>query len=171
MADFSTITIFWPMGLFHFMQTYFSMRSITVLMSVFVLLLVCFTTSGAAVANIDSELNFEVISSDWTPFALPVYGDVRQGETDYYTSYVPSGATTLEISLTWDASNGDELKLTVQTPTGAPYVFVDNVDGLINGKIAVRTSIPAGMTATNWGFSVYGLSVDDIASYTLKINC
>lgn len=146
------------------------MRSITAILSVFVLLLVCFSASGAAVENTNPVLNFEVISSDWAPFALPVYGDVRQGETDYYTYYVSSGDTTLEVSLTWDASGGDELKLSVYTPTGAPYVFVDNVDGLINGKISVRTSIPAMMTASNWGFDVVGLSVDDVASYTLKIN-
>ena len=152
------------------MQTYFPMRSITAIMSVFVLLLVCFTASGAAVANIDSELNFEVISSDWTPFALPVSGDVRQGETDYYTYYVPSGATTLEVSLTWDVSNGDALRLLVHPPTGASSSFGDGMDGTINGKIAVRTSIPVTMTASNWRFDVIGLTVDDVTSYTLKIN-
>lgn len=146
------------------------MRSITAILSVFVLLLVCFSASGAAVENTNPVLNFEVISSDWAPFALPVYGDVRQGETDYYTYYVSSGDTTLEVSLTWDASNGDALRLLIQTPTTASYSFEDGVDGTINGKITLRTGIPAGMTADDWGFAVIGLSVDDTASYTLKIN-
>ena len=153
------------------MQTYFPMRSITAILSVFVLLLVCFSASGAAVENTNPVLNFEVISSDWAPFALPVYGDVRQGETDYYTYYVPAGATTLEVSLTWDVSNGDALRLLVHPPTGASSSFGDGMDGTINGKIAVRTTIPAMMTASTWGFDVVGVSVDDIASYTLKINC
>ena len=139
------------------------MRSITAILSVFVLLLVCFSASGAAVENTNPVLN-------WAPFALPVYGDVRQGETDYYTYYVPAGATTLEVSLTWDASNGDALRLIVHPPTGASSSFGDGMDGIINGKIAVRTSIPSVMTASNWRFDVVGLSVDDTASYTLKIN-
>ena len=103
-------------------------------------------------------------------FGSPGSGDVRQGETDYYTYYVSSGDTTLEVSLTWDASSGDALRLLVQTPTTASYSFEDGTDGTVNGKITLRTGIPASMTEANWGFAVVGLSVDDVASYTLKIN-
>lgn len=146
------------------------MRSITAIMSVFVLLLVCFTASGAAVANIDSELNFEVISSEIVPFALPIYGEVSIGETDYHVYSVPTSATLIEVALIWNEDNNSEIMLTVYLPTGTTMSFYDADDGMNDNAITLNFSVPGNMSGKTWGFGVTGVTVSSNEDYTLVIN-
>lgn len=135
-------------------------------------MLICLSasTSAAEVGNL--ELDFEILSSDnLLSRAAPVYGDVRQGEVDIHTYYVASGSTALDISLTWDISQGNGLRLIIHPPSGTPISFNDDVDGNTNGKIILTTPLPSSMTGQYWRFDVVGVSVNGVQSYTLKINC
>ena len=125
------------------------MRSITAILSVFVLLLVCFSASGAAVENTNPVLNFEVISSEIVPFALPIYGEVSIGETDYHVYSVPTSATLIEVALIWNEDNNSEIMLTVYLPTGTTMSFYDADDGMNDNAITLNFSVPGNCLINN----------------------
>ena len=163
---------FWPQTIFHSKENTIHMRYIFRIISTCLLMLICLSASTCAAEISNLELNFEILSSDnLQSRAAPVYGDVSQGEVDIHTYYVASGSTSLDISLTWDISHGNGLRLIIHPPSGTPISFNDDVDGSTNGKIILTTPLPSSMTGQYWRFDVVGVSVNGVQSYTLKINC
>ena len=93
-----------------------------------VILLACIIPANAAAA--DSQIQFEILTGDHLSEqfrAAPVYGTVSQGETKRYT-YTPGNERTLEISLQWDRSTGNDLDLYVTPPNGGANLIHDEVD-------------------------------------------
>lgn len=140
-------------------------RSLSLLAGLVVLLAFC---AIPVTADTSAAAGTDVISG--ITKAPPVYGDVRQGEVDSHRYYVPSGHTTLEVSLQWDDTPTTDLSLTIYPPNGNPLIWNDESDGLTDGEISLSTPLPSQMTGAYWSFDVTGVSVSGTQSYTLVIN-
>lgn len=101
--------------------------------------------------------------------ALPIYGDVIQGETNVYYFHVPSNINKLEIILDWDNSQ-NSLSLDIMKPNNYYYnTFYDNYDNQINSRIPIGIT---GNPVTNgyWRFEVGGHNVIGTQNFSLTIN-
>ena len=135
-----------------------------------ILLLACIVPAGAA--HTEPQMQFEILTTDEltdSSRAPPIYGDVRQGETDSY-SYTPGNERTLELSLTWDRTSGNSLDIHIHQPNSNSVILNDGDDGRIDGKISLRTSLTSDMTNRIWMVEVVGALVSGTESYTLIIN-
>ena len=100
-------------------------------------------------------------------YSILAYDTIVQGETDYFTKYVPSGTSQLTLDLNWgNASNS--LSLWVNTPAGLYGPYYDSSDGIAaNGRIVLAMSGSGGsLPAGTWEFRVYGDSVSNSEDYT-----
>lgn len=135
-----------------------------------VILLACVGSANAAA--VDSQIQFEILTDDQFPEQLraaPVYGTVSQGETKRH-AYTPGNEQTLEISLQWDRSSGNDLDLYIKPPNNPPTRMQDGVDGRLDGKISLKTSLTSETINRPWTFEVTGAQVSGTQSYTLIIN-
>ncbi len=135
-----------------------------------IVLLACIVPAGAAHA--EPQMQFEILTTDEltdSSRAPPVYGDVRQGEVDHHI-HTPGNDRTLEVSLTWDRTSGNDLDLDVTPPNGRVSRLHDLDDGRTDGKIAFRTALNKNTINRPWGFDVVGAQVSGTQSYTLIIN-
>ncbi|MDV0443424.1 hypothetical protein [Methanorbis rubei] len=143
----------------------------SVLVSMVVLVALCIMPVAAdscSATTIDVKtVEQDVISVTKAP---PIYGEVRQGEVDPHQYYVPSGHSTLEVSLQWDHTTNNDLSLTMYPPNGNPLAWNDASDGQTNGEISLNTPLPSQMTGKHWNFVVTGARVSGTQSYTLVIN-
>jgi len=105
-----------------------------------------------------------------TDFKILSYDTITQGETDWYSSYVPPGTTGVEVDLNWgDVS--DSLTLTIYTPDGytlGPYY--DSSDGKTDGRIHLYIQKASGYVASGtWYFKVYGDNIYGTEDYTINV--
>jgi len=148
------------------------MRSLTAVLFLLMILSVGCIVPVAAGEIVKTGMVFEVLGPDeisGIEKAPPVEETVTQGETDYYTHYVSTSDTKLEISLTWDRSTGNDLDLIIVPPNGSATCIHDQNDGRTDGKIAVRTGLQQGAD-TRWRVGVEGAAVTGSQQYTLIIN-
>lgn len=148
------------------------MRSLHALI-ILLMILSAFCIAPAAAVNGDASVNFEILGPDVLndiSRAPPVQGSVTQGETKYHTYYVESGKRTLELQLTWDSGNGNDLDLVIYPPNQASIEVHDSTDSIIDGKISVRSTLQESLTSNNWNFNVPGARVSGTQAYTLIIN-
>ena len=147
------------------------MRSLHAII-ILLMILSAFCIAQASAVNGDSRVNFEILGPDVlidVSKAPPVQGSVTQGETDSHI-YTPGNEQTLEVSLTWDRSTGNDLDLYVTLPNGEANLIHDEVDGRADGKISIRTSLTMSTINQPWGFDVIGSQVSGTQSYILIIN-
>jgi hypothetical protein len=91
-------------------------------------------------------------------------GTITQGETDWYSTVVPSGKTSITVDLNWGYVP-DSLTLTVVAPDGNLGPLYDASDGSMDGRILMTISRAGGIAPGTWKFKVYGEIVDGIQSY------
>ncbi|MCZ0860149.1 MAG: hypothetical protein O0X93_06785 [Methanocorpusculum sp.] len=148
------------------------MRSLIAVLLLLMILSVGCIVPVTAGEIVRTDIVFEVPGTDemsGITKAPPVEGSVAQGETDYYTHYVSTTDTKLELSLTWDRSTGNDLDLIIVPPNGSATYIHDQNDGRTDGKIAVRTGLQQGAD-TRWRVGVEGAAVTGNQQYTLIIN-
>lgn len=149
-----------------------SMRSLTTVLFLLILLSVWCCTVTVAGESMKTDIVLEILTSDemsGITKAPPMEGFVTQGETTYYTHYVSTTDTKLELSLTWDCSTGNDLDLIVVPPTGSAIYIHDQNDGRTDGKISVGTRLQQG-TGIQWRVGVEGAAVTGNQQYILIIN-
>jgi hypothetical protein len=100
------------------------------------------------------------------PIAPLTQGTITQGETDWYSLYVPPGKDNLWVDLDW-GDTSDSLTLTIYSPDGTvlgPYHDAD--DGKDNGRIFLCISKNGGLPSGTWYFKVYGERVQGVEDYS-----
>ncbi|MEA1894087.1 MAG: peptidase domain-containing protein [Euryarchaeota archaeon] len=106
-------------------------------------------------------------SNDSKPHIAPLtYGTITQGETDWYSLYVPPDKDNLWVDLDWGTPS-NSLNLTIYPPDGTvlgPYHDAD--DGKDNGRIFLCISKNDGLPSGIWYFEVYGEHVQGIEDYS-----
>ncbi|WP_292394978.1 pre-peptidase C-terminal domain-containing protein [Methanoculleus sp. UBA303] len=101
-----------------------------------------------------------------SPVFMPMNaGSIVQGETDWYSTYVPAGTTELIVDLNWGDSS-DSLRLTVYAPDAVLGPYYDAYDG-VNGRIYLRIKDSVGLHPGTWQFAVYGDRVTGTEDYTI----
>lgn len=148
------------------------MRFLTTVLFLLIVLSAWCVAPVTAGEIVKTDIVFEVLEPEklsGIEKAPPVGGTVTQGETDYYTHYVSSSDTKLELSLTWDHSAGNDLDLIIVPPHGSATYIQDQHDGRIDGKISVQTGLQPDAD-TCWRVGVAGTTVTGTQQYTLIIN-
>ncbi|WP_292520325.1 pre-peptidase C-terminal domain-containing protein [Methanoculleus sp.] len=107
----------------------------------------------------------DTISKENPLFAPMTAGSIAQGETNWYSTYVPAGKTELIVDLNWGDSS-DSLRLTVHAPDSVLGPYYDAYDG-VNGRIYLRIKDSAGLSPGTWWFEIYGDKVTGIEDYTI----
>jgi hypothetical protein len=99
------------------------------------------------------------------PVIVPLtVGTIVQGETDWYSIYVPSGTTSITADLNW-GNPSNSLSLAAIAPDGTIGPLYDSADGAVDGRIFVTISRAGGLASGTWNFRVYGASVSGVQSY------
>ena len=107
----------------------------------------------------------DMISEENLPFTPMSTGSIKQGETNWFSTYVPAGTTELIIDLNWgDASNS--LRLRIYAPDSVLGPYYDAYDG-VNGRIYLRIKDSVGLHPGTWRFEIYGDRVTDTQDYTI----
>ena len=128
--------------------------------------------SGVSAQNADNNTGYTI-----TPAAnlqlphvvIPLSaGTITQGETDWYYYYIPSGTTSITTDLNW-GDISDSLSLTIIAPDGTLGPYYDASDGVINGRITLLISRPAGLAPGTWSFRVYCHTVTRSQSYNFYV--
>ena len=91
-------------------------------------------------------------------------GSITQGESDWYSLYVPAGKTELIVDLNW-GDQSDSLRLMVYAPDAVLGPYYDAYDG-VNGRIRLRIKDSVGLHPGTWQLEVYGADVTGTQSYT-----
>jgi hypothetical protein len=88
---------------------------------------------------------------------------IDQGETDYYSTYVSPGSSTLFVNLDWFIPQ-QSLTLKIISPSGSTYANYhdSDLDGDVNAIIRAWISSPEAGT---WHFQVYGEKVRETQDY------
>ena len=97
--------------------------------------------------------------------ALTSYS-ITQGQTNWFTTSVPSGATRFFSDLKW-GNPANSLALTIYTPDVSvlgPYY--DSADGLIDGRVYLMVTRSGGLPSGTWSSKVYGSSVTGTQTYS-----
>jgi hypothetical protein len=107
------------------------------------------------------------VSDDSKPPIVPrTQGTITQGESDWYSLYVPSGVYNLWVDLDWGDTD-DSLTLTIYPPGGTalgPYHDAD--DGKDDAEIFLRIYKSSGLSSGTWDFEVYGEHVQGVEDYS-----
>ncbi|MFW5637798.1 MAG: pre-peptidase C-terminal domain-containing protein [Methanoculleus sp.] len=107
----------------------------------------------------------EMTIEDSPSFTPMTDGSIRQGETDWFATYIPAGKTELIIDLDWgDTSNS--LRLRIYAPDAVLGPYYDAYDG-VDGRIYLRIKSSVGLHPGTWQFEVYGHQVTDTQDYTI----
>ena len=107
-------------------------------------------------------------SNDSKPQIVPrTQGTITQGETDWYSLYVPPGKDNLWVDLDW-GDTSDSLTLTIYSPDGTvlgPYHDAGDA------RIFLRISKSGGLPSGTWNFKVYGERVQGVEDYSFVAYC
>jgi hypothetical protein len=99
-----------------------------------------------------------------SPFMPMSTGSIAQGETNWFSTYVPAGKTELVIDLNWgDTSNS--LRLRIYAPDSVLGPYYDAYDG-VNGRIYLHIKDSVDLHPGTWQFEVYGCQVAGSQDYT-----
>lgn len=137
------------------------------------LLLVSGIVPVAAVFPSSPVIDFEILNLEEmnnSSKAVPINAEIQQGEQAVYSHYVERTDTLFEVSLQWDKTNGNVLQMIIHPSSESYIILNDEDDGILNGFIAARPTLPEDVTGTTWRVIVEGLQVDGSQSYTLIIN-
>lgn len=162
----------WPIFTYNMMEITMSMRSLTTVLFLLIILSVWCCTVTVAGESMKTDIVLEILASDemsGITKAPPMEGFVAQGETKYYT-YTPTSGNKLEISLRWTKSSGNDLDLYLHPPNTDAILIHDEIDGISDGKISLRTSLSSGDLNQMWQFDVIGANVSGTQSYTLILH-
>lgn len=123
---------------------------------------------GVSAQNVDNSAGFSI-----TPVGdlnLPgtasprTVGTITQGQTDWYSTVVTSGTSSLTMDLNWGYVP-DSLTLTILSPDATYGPYNDLSDGTTNGRITLMASQTGGLSPGTWKFKVYGERVLGPQSY------
>lgn len=92
-------------------------------------------------------------------------GSVSQGQSQYYSSSVPTGKTAFYADLNW-GNSANSLRLSIVAPDASFGPFYDSADGVTDGRINIVISRPSGIASGTWYSQVYGYQVTGTQSYT-----
>jgi hypothetical protein len=124
--------------------------------------------SGVSAQDVDTRNGYSVTPAGnlYLPAVISpmTVGSIAQGETDWYSVIVPSGASSITVDLDWGYAP-DSLSLTAIAPDGTIGPYYDADDGATDGRIYLTISRTSGLAAGTWSFNVYGVSVTGIQSY------
>lgn len=90
---------------------------------------------------------------------------ITQGQSQYYSSSVPSGKTTFYADLNW-GNSANSLMLTIIAPDATFGPYYDSADGQVDGRINIMISRTWGIASGTWYSQVYGNQVTGSQSYT-----
>ncbi|ADN36536.1 peptidase domain-containing protein [Methanolacinia petrolearia DSM 11571] len=90
---------------------------------------------------------------------------ISQGQTDWYSTSVPAGKTSLYADLNW-GDTSDSISLTILAPDSTLGPYYDSADGHIDGRINLRISKSSGIPSGTWWSKIYGEMVNGAQSYT-----
>jgi hypothetical protein len=90
---------------------------------------------------------------------------ILQGQTHWYSTYVPAGKTSFFADLYWGEPS-NSLTLTIIAPDATFGPYYDSTDGWVDGRINLRISKSGGIASGTWGSGIYGHSVTGAQSYT-----
>lgn len=90
---------------------------------------------------------------------------ISQGQTQWYSTVVPSGKTSFFTDLYWGVPS-NSLSLTIYAPDATLGPYYDAADGRTDGRINLRISKSGGLTAGTWWSAIYGYRVSGVQSYT-----
>ena len=131
---------------------------------------------GAALAvpvvsaqTVDSKSGY-IVTPGHNTIKLPqvarlMSSSISQGQSQMYSSSVPSGKTTFYADLNW-GNSANSLSLTIRAPDAAFGPFYDSSDGQIDGRINIMISRAGGIASGTWYSMVYGNQVSGTQSYT-----
>lgn len=93
---------------------------------------------------------------------------ITQGQTDLYSTSVPSGKTAFSPYLYWGTPS-NSLSLTIRAPDSLMGPYYDSTDGVVDGRISLRISRAGGLAQGTWKSYVYGYQVTGSQSYTYSV--
>jgi hypothetical protein len=138
--------------------------------------LVLFLVIGAAMtvpavsAKIVEEKNGYLVTTVDDSIRLPemarfASSSISQGQTQWYSTYVPSGKTSFYTDLFW-GNPSNSLELTISAPGATFGPYYDSADGMSDGRIYLRIYRYGGLATGTWGSGVYGYRVTGTQSYS-----
>lgn len=124
----------------------------------------------SASAEIIEEKDGYIVTSSNNNYNLPEIqrlsaGLISQGQTDWYSTIVPSGKTSFYANLNW-GDTSDSFSLTILAPDSTLGPYYDSADGHIDGRINLRISKSGGILSGTWWSKVYGETVNGVQSYS-----
>jgi hypothetical protein len=124
----------------------------------------------AVSAKIVEEKNGYIVTPGDNNLRLPEIArfssaSISQGQTQWYSTYVPAGKTSFYTDLYWGAP-ANSLSLTIVAPDTTLGPFYDSSDGRIDGRINLRITKSGGLASGTWWSKVYGYRVTGTQSYS-----
>jgi hypothetical protein len=140
---------------------------------VLLMLLAGIATASASAANVKKPgdegyvVTHENGLGSGTIMPMSSSGSIRQGETQWRTSYVSGFTTTLNIGLYW-GNPSNSLRMRVYAPDGSVFgPYYDNCDGRLNGFIPFTLYRSSGIPQGTYYIEIYGDRVNGVQSYTV----
>ena len=127
-------------------------------------------TIPAVSAKIVEEKNGYIVTTVDNSIRLPEMArfspsSISQGQTHYYSTYVPSGKTSFYTDLYW-GNPSNSLELTISAPGATFGPYYDSADGRWDGRINIRIYRSGGLATGTWGSRVYGYLITGAQSYS-----
>jgi hypothetical protein len=136
--------------------------------SLVILVLAIMLIPGVSAQDVDNSTGYSVIPAEnlHQPLVMSpmTVGSITQGETDWYSVIVPSGASSITVDLNWGYAP-DSLSLTAIAPDGIIGPLYDSSDGTTDGRIFTTITRSGGIAPGTWTFKVYGDYVLGTQSY------
>lgn len=98
-------------------------------------------------------------------FARLASSSITQGESQYFSTSVPTGKTSFYTDLNW-GNTANSLALSIIAPDATFGPFYDSSDGATDGRINLRIYRSGGIASGTWYSLVYGYQVTGTQSYT-----
>lgn len=101
-----------------------------------------------------------------TGLSIKSMDSLVQGETDYFSKYVPAGTSQLVVDLNW-GTPANSLALMITSPTGQYGPYHDGSDGRTDGRIVLSiTRSGQALPAGTWTFGIFGERVTGVEDYS-----
>ena len=130
--------------------------------------------AAMAVPNVSAKIvdqkNGYVVTTVDDSIRLPemtrlISSSISQGQTQWYSTYVPSGKTSFYPNLNW-GNPSSSLELTISAPGATFGPYYDSSDGRIDGRIYLRIYRSGGLATGSWWSKIYGYRVSGSQSYS-----
>jgi len=121
-------------------------------------------------AKIIDQKNGYVVTTVDNSIRLPemsrlISSSISKGQTQWYSTYVPSGKTSFYPDLNW-GNPSNSLELTISAPGATFGPYYDSSDGRMDGRIYLRIYRSGGLATGTWLSEVYGYRVSGSQSYS-----